>query len=436
MTNVLHGINYSPTWIGWAPGQPGQLSDSDFFNDAFEAMWNTGTTGGNSPQNYRNDLGAISDAGLNLIRLFNWGPTRGWNGTKGDGHIKALNRAKALGMKVIVPVSNYFLSDDQYAWNGAEPDSSFSFSSAPAGIQSDLTNFVSSVTVSGAIHSAVHSFSVGNEIDLNNMVGQGTSGPVSPTSRLKRVIWWLINLQAKLASSDLLFTSPISDGDQGGTESSTPSYWFQAIVNGVTSSTSLPNGTVVGSGATFESTVSGLSAAAPTYTGWYYNSVNIYTTGSKLSSTIGQYDLWSSNTKNSLNWPGQQFAVPLMLTEVGYNRGGGVVTAAAQETQYTTVVTDIVTEIETYLAGATSSLLIGYCIYEFSDETTLNANWGVNMVESPTESGGNVLYSAATGVTAVSFGSFPTVNYPVQELYSVKSTGGTTLLDAIKSAIS
>jgi hypothetical protein len=52
-------------------------------------MWGEGKTGGNSPQNYRNDLKAISDAVINLIRLFNWGPTRGWNGIKGDGHIKA-----------------------------------------------------------------------------------------------------------------------------------------------------------------------------------------------------------------------------------------------------------------------------------------------------------------------------------------------------------
>jgi hypothetical protein len=207
-------------------------------------------------------------------------------------------------MKVIVHVSNYFLTDDKYAWNGTDPDISFSFGSAPSGVQSDLTNFVSSVTVSGAIHSTVHSFSVGNEIDLNNMVGQGASGPVSPTSRLKRLIWWLINLQTKCASSDVLFTSPTSDGDQGGTESSTPSYWFQAIVNGVTSNTSLPNGTVTESGITFGSTVSGLSAVASTYTDWYYNSVNIYTTGSKLSAT-GQYDSWTTNTKNTLNWPRQ-----------------------------------------------------------------------------------------------------------------------------------
>uniref|UniRef100_UPI0040483704 hypothetical protein n=1 Tax=Roseivirga sp. TaxID=1964215 RepID=UPI0040483704 len=59
MTKILRGMNYSPTWIGWSPGQPGQFSDSDFFNDAFEAMWNKGKTSGSPVYNYRDDLGVI-----------------------------------------------------------------------------------------------------------------------------------------------------------------------------------------------------------------------------------------------------------------------------------------------------------------------------------------------------------------------------------------
>lgn len=432
---MLHGINYNPTWKGWKPGQPGQFSDSDFFNDAFKAMWDKGETTGAKSNSYRNDLGTISNAGLQLIRLFNWGPTRGWNGTKGTGHINALNRASLLGMKVIVPVSNYFLSDDKYAWKGAAPDAQYSFDSAPKAIKDDLNNFVSSVTVNNAIHGAVHSFSVGNEIDLNNMIGQGTSGAVSPSSRLQRAIWWMINLQKKCASTGLLFTCPFSDGDQGGTATNPPSYWFQAIVNGVAADTNLPHGTVSKSGTTFGAKVKGLHESASTYTTWYYNSVNIYTTGSKLALTIGQYDNWVSKSENTLNWPGQQFSVPLMLTEVGYNRGNGVVSTSAQETQYTTVVTDIITEIKTYLSTANSSLLSGYCIYEFSDETTLKANWGMNMVESPASPGGTVLYEAETGITKVSYGSFPSKNYPIQQLFPVESSNNETLLNAIKSVI-
>uniref|UniRef100_UPI004048E9F0 hypothetical protein n=1 Tax=Roseivirga sp. TaxID=1964215 RepID=UPI004048E9F0 len=66
----------------------------------------------------------------------------------------------------------------------------------------------------------------------------------------------------------------------------------------------------------------------------------------------------------------------------------------------------------------------------------LNANWGTNMVESPTVPGGNVLFSPMTGATVVSFGTFPSVSYPVQQLYPVTSSGGTTLLAGIKAAIS
>ncbi len=436
-TKILHGINYNPTWKGWTPGGKGQLSDSDFFNDAFEALWNKGETSGKTPHEYRNDLGTISHAGLNLIRLFNWGPTRGWNGTKGIAHINALDRAHQLGIKVIVPVSNYFLSDDTYSWNEKDPDSNYKFESAPQSIQSDLNNFISSVTVKGKIHPAVHSFSVGNEIDLNNMIGQGTSGYVSPTSRLKRVIWWFINLNQKISNDNILFTCPFSDGDQGGTATSAPSYWFQAIVNGVTSKTNLPHGTVAKEGdSTFESDVIGLSTSAPTYTNWYYNSVNIYTTGNKLTSTIAQYDNWQANSKNTLNWPGEQFSVPLMLTEVGYNRGDGVVNKAAQEKQYTNVLTGIVKSIKNYLSRANKSLLIGYCIYEFNDEAYLNANFGMDMYESPSHESGNVLYKASTGKTVTSFGTFENILYPVDELYPVKSTSGNILLDEIEKTIS
>jgi hypothetical protein len=40
-----------------------------------------------------------------------------------------------------------------------------------------------------------------------------------------------------------------------------------------------------------------------------------------------------------------------------------------------------------------------------------------------------------TGATVVSFGTFPSVSYPVQQLYPVTSSGGTTLLAGIKAAI-
>ncbi len=286
-----YGFCYNPTWSGWEPGSPGQLSDSDFFNDSFQALWNDGTdTNGNS---YRNDLGTIQGAGSTLIRLYNWDPTRGWNGTVGTEHIHFLNKANSLGLQVVVPVSNYFLSDDQYAWNG-QALTDYSFDSAPQAIQTALTNFLGSVTQSGALHPAVHSFAVGNEIDINNFVGQGSSGAVDPATRLSRVIWWIVNLFGQINSSSLgstLCTSPVSNADQGNPGSTPFSYWFGCFVDGVTAGvTPLPQGTAPGTttASTFADSWAGLSAQS---TFWssnsYYNSVNIYQTGGGLARDAG-----------------------------------------------------------------------------------------------------------------------------------------------------
>ncbi|WP_412459823.1 hypothetical protein ACK2SD_12295 [Pseudomonas sp. SC11] len=89
-SDTVFGMVYSPTWTTWSPpysnsGPQAQFSDSDFFNDSFEALWNTGQD--TSSNAYRNDIGVIGSFGFNLVRLYDWGATRGWNGTYGAAHI-------------------------------------------------------------------------------------------------------------------------------------------------------------------------------------------------------------------------------------------------------------------------------------------------------------------------------------------------------------
>lgn len=441
-SSTVFGVVYSPTWTTWSPpyansGAQAQFSDSDFFNDSFQALWNHGQD--TSSNAYRNDIGVIGSSGFNLARLYDWGATRGWNGTYGNAHINFLDQAHKSGVQVMVPISNYFLSDDTYAWNGNDPDASYSFTSAPVDIQNALKQFVSSVVVNADIHPAVHSFSVGNEIDINTFVGQGSSGAVDPASRLARVIWWIVNLQIQISSAKyryVLLTSPISNADQGNPATGNPplSYWFQAFLSGVTTSTNLPEGTTGGSSSTFSAAWSGIGDIIGYNNLWYFNSVNIYQTGSGLTTTLGQYDSWSSEpTNNSLNWPGEQFSVPLLLTEIGVTRSGN--DSSGQQIQYTAVTEEIVQPIVNYLATNTSSYLMGFCLYEFSDELTLSANWGLYMVESTTYPSGNVLFSEMTGTTAVSYGSFASVSYPVDQLFPVQNTSGTSLMAAIKAII-
>ncbi|MBK8256128.1 MAG: hypothetical protein IPK82_26095 [Polyangiaceae bacterium] len=434
----LHGVCYNPTWTTWVPGASNtgpdaQLSDSDFFNDSFVALWDQGTDSNNNV--YRNDLGTIAGGGFNLLRLYNWGPTRGWNGTVGTAHIGFLNRAVALGIRVIIPISNYFLSDDVYAWNGALPDAAYSFQSAPSAIQSALTQFLGSVTDPSTkrLHTAVHSFSVGNEIDINTLQGQGTSGIVEPSVRLARILWWIVNLQRLLSGGlgTALLTSPISNADQGNPGVSPRSYWFQAFVNGVTGGvTNLPQGTTGGTGTTFQKSFSGLGQYSWGST-WYYNSVNIYQYGAGLQATLAQYDRWTAQSQNNLNWPGQQFQSPLMLTEIGVARGQPS-NSSNQESQFTTVTRDIALAIESYVK-ANASKLIGYNIYEFGDEVYIGNNFGMVMVEPTTYPSGNVLYTEATGPTVVSYATWPSINYPVDQQFNVTNTQNTSLLAALAS---
>lgn len=435
---TAYGICYNPTWTTWTPGASNtgpdaQFSDSDFFNDSFQALWNSGTD--SSGNVFRDDLGTIGGAGFTLLRLYDWDPTRGWDTTTGVGtaHLGFLDYAASNGLKVIVPVSNYFLSDDTYAWYGSNPTKDYALQGAPAAIQTALQNFLGSVTdpSTGQLHAAVHSFSVGNEIDINDLVGEGSSDAVDPTSRLARVLWWLVNLQGQITAGGLgqtMLTCPISNADQGDPGTTPASYWFGCIADGVTGcGTPLPQGTA-GCGSTFQTSWNGIGGLS-WYPEWYYNSVNIYQTGSGLTATLGQYDGWQSNTANNLNWPGQQFSVPLLLTETGVERATPN-NSANQNAQYTAVTQQIATAIQGYLANDPASLLMGYCIYEFNDEIYLKANWGLFIP-------GDVQYQEATGTTDVGYATWPTVDYPVDALTAVTdSTTGLTLPAALSGIFS
>jgi hypothetical protein len=214
-------------------------------------------------------------------------------------------------------------------------------------------------------------------------------------------------------------TSPISNADQGNPGTNPFSYWFQAFVNGVTGgTTNLPQGTATASAGqtVFESSWSGLSSISG-YEHWYYNSVNIYQYGSQLTATLGQYDAWTSQQSNSLNWPGQQFDVPLILTEIGVRRQTN--DASGQQAQSEKILNGIAVPIQSYLKNQQQSLLSGYCLYEFSDEPYLDANWGLFMLEPAQDPSGKVLYDAATGTTVVSYATWPSVDYPVEKIHAV-----------------
>src|SRR6266496_2758061 len=96
----IKGMAYAPTPSDYA--QCGEKSStcpvyygSDFFNADFPMLWDDANGG-------RGDLKAMADLKVNFLHLYDWDPAR--------NHLPALNKAKQLGIRVAVPISNaYFV---------------------------------------------------------------------------------------------------------------------------------------------------------------------------------------------------------------------------------------------------------------------------------------------------------------------------------------
>lgn len=454
---TLRGVDYSPTWPTWVVGTGGtQTGDSDFANDAFQSLWgNTyqqapaGDTSApvNNGTNYRDDLKTIRSTGFNMVRLYNWDMARGTTSTSGIGldHINFLNYANTLGLKVVVPVSDYFLSDDQYAWNN-QALANYKFGSATEAIQKDFTQFIASITdpTTGKIHSAIHSISVGNEGDIGQgLIGTGAGGTTTtPSNFLARTIWWILNLHQQINGSDkgpngnpvvngatpvIRLSATFSNADQGGTGWS----WFQCLISGVPANHPTPNGCAIALGPKFATAVAGLNATDPSYTSYYYNSINISQVSTvqpfenSLKKTMALYD------SGATPWPGAKFNVPLLLMELFTpNR-----TTFPNPKDQATAAISQVKSLETYLsenkAGTTQSTtnLMGYNYFEFNDEqeVKLTGLYQYNTSKSK---------NANTGTTSVWYNpySFPNYEFPVYSLIATPGPGGNgTLVGAFQA---
>lgn len=448
---IYRGVDYNPTWQGWVATPNTQTGDSDFFNDAFALFWAQSfqpapSASGSSPTVntfYRGDLKLMADAGFNLVRLYNWDMTRGTDlnsNAPAIDHLNFLNTANTLGLKVVAPIGDYFLNDDQYSWNHQTPDSSYSFSSAPVGIQNDFKQFINSITdpATGKIHAAIQSIAVGNE----GNIGEGLqSTGTNPSDFLARTNWWIYNLNKQINGTGvgpdgsaavngptgiLPITATFSNGDQGAGISS----WFNKLVNGANSGDLLPNVWYNGA-TTFGATVKGLAAADPDFAKYYYNSTNIGQStntppyGNGIAATLALYDAQSSP------WPGANSNLPLLFMEVftpnrnQYPTPADQVTAAIKEVQ----------AMEAYLAahhaGTTASTtnFMGYNYFEFNDEPS-NGGKQVGLYQysvSPTA-------TAHTGTTQLTYGTFGDVTFPVYSLTPTLGPGGTSLVQAWTSA--
>ncbi len=431
---VIHGINYSPTWQGFQP--TGSFFDSDFANDAFVDLW--GREKGGKPElnpmtntgagsRGRNDLAAIAEEGFNLVRLYNWSPTRQNLGAPPDSaHWNFLRYAERLKphdgysshLGVVVPVSDYFVSNDKFAWSAGNAQGyfdpvkngqvSYDFDAAPQPIQQDLLDFVKSITdpTDGKIFKSVFAISVGNEIDLGgpsqapNGTANGAPVGVSAASKLARTEWWMVNLERMIqqipGQAPVRLTSPVSTADLGPEG---PISWFQAFVDGVSLGQTVPHATMnpspqnpgqVGGPFAFTGEPANLPpvtgsipgvATVPGYEQWYFNTYQAYQNPQGYRNIYTQYDQGGSTSP--YQWPGQHFVVPLLITEMGISRsnanpqvaprdkGAAVdLTAVGQRNQFEDVSAQARAMEEYLREHAGNTLNMGYTYFEFTDEPT------------------------------------------------------------------
>ena len=155
--------------------------DDDFFNADFEELW--GSTGANA----RNDLATIAGMGMNFLHLYDFSPCR--------NHAPFIEYANSLGLSVMIPISNYFVS-------GSDPNE-----------QQDIQTLFNEIYQVGTsnqgtpIAGAVI-WDIGNEYDINGI----------SAADVAKVVSIIVGYENSLGITDdnkLLFTSPVSFGTFG-----------------------------------------------------------------------------------------------------------------------------------------------------------------------------------------------------------------------------
>jgi hypothetical protein len=150
------GICYQPFPPGYDPSRANTTClyfGSDIAYDPMAPLWGNNyqsskgsACGGTGSSSCRNDLQTLHGMGVDLIRLYDWEPR--------NYHLNFLDYCNTLGLKVLVPVSNYFVKPSE----GLPKRDSL----IPALLKSFSNKEHSDY------HSAVAGIIIGNEPEINN----------------------------------------------------------------------------------------------------------------------------------------------------------------------------------------------------------------------------------------------------------------------------
>jgi len=201
---TIHGVAYSPVPSDYAPCPSCPYYDTDFANADFPMLWGSATGA-------RADLRTLGrSVHADLVHLYDWNPSR--------DHLPFLNEAQAQGVRVAVPISNYFASD-------------------PDGRRQLIEQIVRQVYVDGGgasskvPHPAAAMWLIANEYDISNI----------SAAQVTRVAEIIAATEASIGATTVLpVSSPVSFGVFGDPQGRPAIAKITELVKALQASTSLP----------------------------------------------------------------------------------------------------------------------------------------------------------------------------------------------------
>lgn len=359
------GMNWEPAPSDYTGlPAPSKYGDTDFANADFQALWSADPAGVG-----RNDLGTISGFGCNTIKMYNWSVPAP-NGYWMRDHQPFLDAAADAGLRVIVPISNFFTGT---AYNNRTNNANPTGPSSSTDLASWITGIVTEVYANNNAPGPVVMWAIGNEYDNSNSGAYG----YCEAQDIATIASLIIAAEASLgisAANVLPFTSPVT-----------------TAINPVNNSIPQPNppaDPIMGQFA-IQALIDAFNAAGipPTR---FIASINSYQTGAQLT---------GYNTAFPAAFPGLYW----FYGELGWSNVNGGQTTQADNlyNQFSTILP---------LAKATGSTFLGACCFEYSDEL-----WKGASGSSETEFGIYTFPSGATPPTAQEGDHSPVwgASYPV-----------------------
>lgn len=314
------GMNWEPSPSDYtALPAPEKYGDTDFANTDFIALWALDALSVG-----RQDLKTIAEIGCNTVKMYNWSVPAP-NGYWARDHKPFLAMAEKHGLKVIVPISNFFTGT---AYNNRTNNANPAGPQSSASLQSWIEQIVKEVYAHGTPGPAVM-WAIGNEYDNSNVGAYG----YAEAQDIATIAQYIIAAETGLGITNVLpFSSPVTTAinpvNSSIPQSNPPAnpimgqYAIQALIDAFT------------------------TAKIPAWR--FVAAINSYQTGTQLT----DYNTAFPQVFPDVYW---------YYGELGWSNANGGSTTQAQNlyNQFSTMLP---------LAKAASSMFLGACCFEFSDE--------------------------------------------------------------------